>query len=52
MVDFLRCKKEVKTNFCHLVQGYKIVSEQDVVVRKSKRIEYTPSKLYGNKRRA
>ena len=28
-----------------------IINEQVLVVRKSKRLEYTPSKLYENKRR-
>ena len=51
-MDILKHKKEAKTNFCNLVQDYKIINEQDVVVRKSKRVEYTPSKLYENKRKA
>ena len=53
MMDFLRYKKEDKKDFCKLPKGYKIIiNEQDVVVIKSKRVEYTPSKLYENKRRA
>ena len=46
----LRCKHE--TNFCNLAEGYKIINEQDVVVTKSIRVEYNPSKQYENKRRA
>ena len=39
---FLRCKNEGKKDFCNLLEGYKIiVNEQDVVVRKSKRVKYT-----------
>ena len=52
IMDILKHKKEAKTNFCNLVEDYKIINEQDVVVRKSKRVEYTPSKLYENKRKA
>ena len=40
-----------KNKFYNLPDGYKIIiNEQDVVVRKSKRVEYTQSKLYENKR--
>ena len=46
MMDNLRRRKEAETNFCNLVGGYKIINEQDVVVRKSKGVKYTPSKLY------
>ena len=46
MMDNLRRRKEAETNFCNLVGGYKIINEQDAVVRKSKGVKYTPSKLY------
>ena len=43
-------KKKTKNN---LPEGYKIIiNEQDVVVRKSKRVEHIPSRLYENKERA
>ena len=43
-------KKKTKNN---LPEGYKIIiNEQDIVVRKSKRVEHTPSRLYENKERA
>ena len=42
IMDILKHKKEAKTNFCNLVEDYKIINEEDVVVRKSKRVEYTP----------
>ena len=45
-MDNLRRRKEAETNFCNLVGGYNIINEQDAVVRKSKGVKYTPSKLY------
>ena len=41
----------MQKEFCNLPEGYKIINEQDVVTRKSKRVEYILSKLYENKRR-
>ena len=41
-------KKKTKNN---LPEGYKIIIN-DVVVRKSKRVEHTSSRLYENKERA
>ena len=43
--------KRMQKEFCNLPEGYKIINEQDVVTRKSKRVEYILSKLYENKRR-
>ena len=42
---------EVK-DFCNLLEGYIKINEQDDVVRESKGVEYTLSKLYENKTRA
>ena len=53
MMDFLKYKKKGKKDFCNLPKGYKIIiTERDVFVRKSKRVQYTLLKLYENKRRA
>ena len=40
--EFLRCRKEGKKDFCNLHEGYKIIlNEEDIVVRKSKRVKHT-----------
>ena len=50
---FLRYKKNAKIYFWNLPKVYKlIINEQGVFVRRSKRVEHTPSKLYENKGRA
>ena len=47
MMDFFEVLKEGQKDFCNL-----IINEQDVAVRTCKKVEYTSSKLYENKRRA
>ena len=49
MMDFSRCKKEVKNIF---VTCLGLINEQDITFRACKKVEYTTSKLYENKRRA
>ena len=45
---FFEVKKEGQMIFCNLP----IINEQDVAFRSCKKVEYTPLKLYEDKRRA
>ena len=50
---FFEVLKKDQKDFCNLLGVTKlIIHEQDVAVRTCKKVEYTPSELYGNKRRA
>ena len=49
---FFEVLKEGEKDFVTCPRSYKIINEHDVVVKKSKTVEYTPSKLYENKTRA
>ena len=51
--EFFEVQKEGQRDFCNLLELKRIIiNEQDVAVRICKIVEYTPSKLYENKRRA
>ena len=53
MMDFSRCKKKSKKDFCNLPGITKLTkSGQDVAVRTYKNVEYTTPKLHVNKKRA
>ena len=49
MIDILSCNR--RQVFSNLLERYKKINEQDDIVRESKVVEYTPSKLYENKAR-
>ena len=50
---FFEVQKRRSKGFCNLPRVTKlIINEQDVAVGTCKKVEYTPSKLYKNKRRA
>ena len=49
MMDFSRCKKKSKKNFCNLPGITNlIISGQDVAVRTYKNVEYATPKLHKN----
>ena len=53
MMDFLKYKQDAKKIFVTCLRVTKLmINEQNVAVRTCKKVEYTPSKLYGNKGRA
>ena len=51
MMDFLRCRTEGKKDFCNLVEGTKlIINEQDVAVKKAKELNI-PGKTVWKKKK-
>ena len=52
MMDFLRCKKEAQKILVTPGLIKLIINEQGITVRTCKKVEYTTSKLYEDKRRA
>ena len=53
MMDFLRCRTEGKKDFCNLVEGTKlIINEQDVTVKKAKELNIPGQNCMEKKERA
>ena len=51
--EFFEVLKEGQKDFCNLIEVKKlIINEQDITVRTCKKVEYTTSKSYENKRSA